>query len=168
MNEKNVIGILGVIGFLIISFTPVIPLMLHNYGIDNVVAIKALVGIFSLICGYAVLYGFFKKEREDTSKREGKLKIRFVLLIVGVLIIILAWFSNIPVWLSNLTGLGETFDFGGETSINGGIGVRIFTSMLTAIGILLCKFSFKREKQVIAKIPQSEYRKAYAGDDDYY
>ena len=169
MNEKNLIGILGCIGFLIISFTPVIPLMLHHYGIESMIAVKAFVGIFSLVCGYAIIYGFFKKERPDGSKKEGKIRIRMIMMMIGIIIILLAWFSNIPVWLSNISGLGETFDFGGETGISGGIGVRIFTSILTAVGILICRFSIKREKQVIAKMAPEErtIRHAYGGEDNY-
>jgi hypothetical protein len=161
MNEKNVIGIIGLIGFAIITFTPVIPLMLNNYGIDNIIYIKAVIGMLSLACGYAIAYGFLFKSDKPPSSKEGKLKVNLILMIIGLILITLAWISNLPQMLADFSGLGETFDFGDDLGMPGGLGVRIFTSLLTVIGVLLIKLSMKRETHVVARLPDSEKTYAY-------
>jgi len=143
--------------------------MLHNYGIDSIFVIKAIIGILSLICGWGVIYGFFKKEQQFKPPKEGRIRIRVVMLLIGIGIVGLAWFSHLPLMLADWTGLSNTFDFGGETGLQGGIGTRIFTSILTALGIIICRFSIKREKQVIAQTMPTEetYRKALERGGEY-
>jgi len=156
MNDRNIIGIVGIVGFAVIALTPIVPIMFQNYAVDNIYIIKAAIGFFSLMCGYAVIYGFFKKESPFPTKKEGKLRLMPIFMIAGVAIIALAWFSNLPQICSDYTGLAKTFSYGGETGLQGGIGVRVFTSILTAVGVLLCRFSFRREKRVIAETKNTE------------
>ena len=84
MNERFLIAVIGVFGFIIIAFTSIVPVMLHQYGIDNAFVVRAAVGVSSLICGYAVLWGFFKKENQIKQKKEGKRHLRPIMLIAGV------------------------------------------------------------------------------------
>ena len=52
MDERIIIAMVSAVGFLIIAFTPIAPLMLHTYDINDVYIVKAFVGVFSLICGF--------------------------------------------------------------------------------------------------------------------
>lgn len=155
MSDRNIVGVISVAGFLIVAATPVIPLLLHNYDLDdNDYFVKAIVGVITLICGYGILWGFFKKENRMPKSKEGKLRIRMVLVILGVVFICLAWFTNLPNWIAENSGFETSFESDGEI-IYGGLGTRIFVSALTAAGVVCLKFSTRREKQVYAKTETS-------------
>ena len=145
MNDRSIVGIIGLVGFLIIALTTTIPVILHIYGIDDVFAIKASVGLLTMLCGYGILWGFFKKESPFKQKKEGKIQLRLIPFFIGLIIIAIAWFSDIPLFLADWTGLSQTFTYDGET-LNGGLGTRLWTSFFTCIGVLLIKFSFYRHK----------------------
>ena len=150
MSDRTIVGFISVAGFVLVAVTPVIPLLLHNYDLDNTYLTKAIVGIVTLICGYGILWGFLKKENKMPKSKEGRLQLHMILLIIGVVAIGLAWFTNLPNWLAVNSGLSETFESNGEI-IYGGLGTRIFVSAITAIGVICLKFSIRREKMVIAK-----------------
>jgi len=166
MNDRVMIGFLGIMGFCVIAITPIIPLMCSSYGIDNIFMIKALIGLLSLVCGYAIVYGFFKRESLAPKTKEGKLTIRWILMLIGIGIVILAWFSNLPQMLAEYAGLASTFDYGESIGLQGGIGVRLFTSALTAAGIILCRISITRESNAKPKNQGAETALGnFMGDD---
>jgi len=144
MDERNIIALISGIAFLFIAFTPVVPVMLNHYGMNNIFLVKAVIGMLTLVCGWGMMWGFFKKQGEEKTKKDGKIRVKPVFLFIGVLIISLSWFTGLPSWLSNISGLETTFDFGTDTGLEGGIGTRIFTSLLTAVGVLFIKFSLRR------------------------
>lgn len=154
MNPKIVVGLTGIIMFAIVSFTPVVPVTLHYYNIDNIFIIKAAIGMLCLLAGYIAIWGFFKSDKAK-QKKSGKLHSRPLMLIVGVIIIALSWFTAVPMHLADLTGLSQTFEFGDDT-LTGGIGTRIFTSALTAFGVLMIRFGFYRD-QTIQRQTEAEY-----------
>ena len=164
MKDRGFIGVISTVGFLLVAFTPIIPLMLHHYSIDNTYIVKASIGVVTLICGYGIYFGFFKKENLLGKSKEGKIRIRIVLLSFGVICICIAWFTGLPNWLADITGLSNTFVYGGEL-INGGLGTRIFVSFLTAIGIILIKMSIIRKKYVFTESDPSvsQYEQALKG-----
>jgi len=165
MNDRNVIGAVSAVGFLLVAFTPVIPLLLHNYDVTNEYLIKASVGMASLVCGYGVLWGFFKSDNKIPKSKEGKVRIRLIFVFLGIICICLAWFTNLPNYLSDETGLDQTFESEGVT-VYGGIGTRIFVSLITGIGVILIKFAVYREKHVIAKAAgpsPGEYERMFEG-----
>ncbi len=155
MNERFLIAVIGVFGFIIIAFTSIVPVMLHQYGIDNAFVVRAAVGVSSLICGYAVLWGFFKKENQIKQKKEGKRHLRPIMLIAGVIFVALAWFTDVPLWIADYTGLSQTFTYSGEI-LQGGLGLRLSTSALTAVGVLFVRFSTYREKEIMTLQRPSE------------
>ena len=166
MNDRVMIGFLGIMGFCVIAITPIIPLMCSSYGIDNIFMIKALIGLLSLVCGYAIVYGFFKRESLAPKTKEGELTIRWILMLIGIGIVILAWFSNLPQMLAEYAGLASTFDYGESTGLQGSIGVRLFTSALTAAGIILCRISITRESNAKPKNQGAETALGnFMGDD---
>ena len=69
-------------------------------------------------------------------------------LIAGIAVICIAWFTDVPLWLSNWSGLNEVFVFSNDI-MEGGFGMRIFLSLFTAIGVLLIKYSTFRDKERI-------------------
>jgi predicted nucleic acid-binding Zn ribbon protein len=168
VNDKSIVGIIGIVGFCVITLTPIVPLTLNNYGVESGAVVKTVIGILSMICGYAILHGFVFKGDNVKMKKEGRMRVRIGILMFGIIIIVLAWLSNIPTWLSDLTGLSDKFDWGNEIGIVGGVGVRIFTSLMSIIGVFLCKLSIKREKHVIAdNVPKNKMAYDYARGEEY-
>lgn len=166
MEERNWIFIISAISFCIIAFTPTVPVMLNHYDMNNIYVIKATIGVLTLLCGWGMLWGFIKDRKEEKPKKEGKLRIRPLFIIIGIIIIALSWFTALPLWLSNATGLETTFDFGADTGLEGGIGTRLFTSGLTAIGVLFIKFSTFRAdpKDDRPEVDEATYQKMLDGD----
>ena len=146
MDERVIIALISAVGFVIIALTPIVPLMLHTYDVDNIYITKAIIGILSLICGYGVVFGLFKKKDQIKQPKEGKLRIKPILLLVGIGIICLSWFTDIPMWCADWSGLSNTFTYNGDL-LNGGIGTRIWVSIFTALGVLLIKLSIKRDDE---------------------
>lgn len=145
MSERLIVSAVGIVGFIFVAFTSVVPVMLHQYGIDNIYIVKAAIGFATLFFGYLVLWGLLKRENRIKIKKDGKRHLRPIVLIAGIVFVALAWFTDVPVWLADYTGLAQTFDYGGEI-LQGGIGLRVMVSALTGLGVLLVKFSVYREK----------------------
>jgi putative Mn2+ efflux pump MntP len=166
MDERNIIAVISLVSFAIVAFTPIVPVMLHHYGMDNIYVIKATIGFLTLLCGMGFVWGFFKKRGEEKKKKEGKLRFRPALIIAGVIVISLAWFTGLPLWLANVSGLETTFDFGTDTGLEGGIGTRLFTSGMTAVGVLLLKFSTFRAQPGHDRpaVDEVTYEKMLEGD----
>ncbi len=162
MNERFLISAIGALGFVLVSLTSVVPVTLHHYGVENIFIVKASIGFLSLICGYAIVWGLFYKEGRVKPQREGKLRIRPLLLIIGILLICTAWFSTIPLLLSDASGLSSTFEYG-EELLQGGLGTRIFVSLFTATGVLLVRFSFYRKKSIEAPLKENEMSQMLEG-----
>jgi cytochrome bd-type quinol oxidase subunit 1 len=143
-------------GFLIVAFTPIVPLLLHTYDIDNEYVIKAIIGVISLICGYGMIWGLYKKENQVKEKKEGKMHVRIITLLIGITIIALAWFTDLPLMVAEYTGLSDTFTHDGET-LKGGLGLRLFTTVFTATGVFMVKYSFYRRKEEPQRIDEYRY-----------
>jgi len=90
VNERILVAMISAASFLIIAFTPIVPLFLYYYDINNVYIIKAVIGLLSLLCGYGIIWGLFKKEGEIKQKKEGKIRIKPILAIAGIIIICIA------------------------------------------------------------------------------
>lgn len=163
-NERLIIASICAAGFLIVAFTPIVPIMLKTYDITNIYIIKATIGLLTLTCGWGVIWSLFRKENEVKTRKEGKLRFRPVLMVAGILLIGVAWFTDVPLWLSDWTGLSTTFSYNGET-LNGGVGLRIWTSVLTGIGIVCLRFSTYREKQFTPKTDEGRYLQMLQGDE---
>jgi len=67
------------------------------------------------------------------------------MLLIGIGVICVAWFTVIPDMMASAAGLSNVLTYKGD-ELTGGIGVRIFTSMLTGIGVLCIRFSTVRRK----------------------
>ena len=150
-----IIAIIAAAGFCVVAFTPAVPLLLNTYEVNNTYIVKAVIGILSLVCGYGVVWSLFKKEDNTKPKREGAFHLRPVFLFIGVIVIIVAWFTDVSLWLSDWSGLSQTFDYGGET-LNGGIGTRIWVSFFTGLGVLFIRFSMYRDKERVIQQPTDE------------
>lgn len=158
MKDSFIISIIGVIGFLLVAFTSIVPVTLNSYEITNVFIVKATVGFLSLICGYMVVWGLFHSEHKVKQPREGKLRLRPLFLVVGIFLICVAWFTNIPLFIAEFTGLSNTFDYGGEL-LQGGIGTRIFVSIFTGFGVLFIRFAWYRRKEYSDHQTEQSYRR---------
>lgn len=162
-----IIAIIAAAGFCVVAFTPAVPLLLNTYDINNMYIIKATIGILSLVCGYGVVWSLFKKEDNDKPKREGAFHLRPIFLFAGVIIIIIAWFTDVSLWMADWSGLSNTFTYNNET-LQGGIGTRIFVSAFTGLGVLLIRFSTYRDKERIhaASADESKYSGMLNKNDD--
>lgn len=144
MAERNIVAVVSVVGFVIVAFTPIVPLLLDSYGINNIYAVKAAIGLISLLCSYGLFWSLFRQSGEKKTKKDGKLHMRPIFLIAGIAVICIAWFTDVPLWISGWTGLNNIYTFQNEV-MEGGLGTRLMVSLLTAAGVLLIRFSTFRD-----------------------
>ncbi len=146
MRERLLIAGVCLLFFLIFAITPVIPILLESYDITNTFAVRAAVGIATLLCSVGFAWSLFSDpEKKNEKNKDGKLHLRLPLVIIGLALILIAWFTNIPLWLSEMSGLDNMFEFGNEI-MEGGLGTRLMTSVFTSIGVICFRFSTFREK----------------------
>jgi len=146
MEERLIIAIASGLAFIIVALTPVVPISLYYYDINNIYITKAMVGLLTLFFGYGVIWALRgKKENTKIKDKDGKMHLRLPLLAIGLVAIGIAWFTTVPDIMASSAGLSNVFTYKGD-ELTGGIGVRIFTSMLTGIGILCIRFSTFRDK----------------------
>ena len=164
-RERTLIAGVCAILFVIFAFTPVIPLLLDTYEIDNTFADRAAVGLATLLCSIGFAWSVFSNPEKRAQKKqmEGKTHIKMYLIFIGIALIAIAWFTNIPLWLSEMTGLDTIFTYSNDT-MEGGVGTRVMTSVFTGIGVLCFRFSTFKEKDSPFE-PLAEYRYQKMMDD---
>ena len=139
--------ITAMVVFLVVAFTPIVSLMLEYYNITDIFIHKTAVGLIVLGAGWIFGKALFNKEDQ---KKEGKLKYKPILIIAGVALIAICWYTELPQMLADYTGTTSLFD--DTTSLP--IGVRLWTSLISLIGILLIKFGIYHQKEVYVMNPQ--------------
>jgi len=174
MQERNIIAIICLVFLLIVAFTPFVPIMLESMGYNNIYVERACVGVLSLTCSWGFIWAVFKKDDIIKPKKEGKLHMAPIFLITGAALVVVAWFTDLPLWITQWTGTDSIVEFSNEV-MTGGLMHRVFTSLLTSAGVLLIRYkAFYREDNVVAEKSLAEreltYRKLYNythGRDDY-
>ena len=142
MNGRIFAIITSMIVFLLVAFTPIVSLMLTHYGVTDAFAIKTVIGLLTLACGYFFVSALLNREREP---KEGERGYRLVPLFVGLAIIMITWYTDLPLWLADWSGVNHYLAGGAKELVP--IGTRIWVSILTLIGILLIKLGFYRTKE---------------------
>jgi O-antigen/teichoic acid export membrane protein len=143
--------ITAMVVFLVIAFTPIVPVMLHYYGNDNVWLAKTLIGLITLGAGMTFAKALFNKEEQ---KKEGKLRIKLVPIIAGAVVIALSWYTGLPEMLADWTGTSQAIEENAAEFVT--VGIRLWTSVLTIIGVFLIRFGFTRQKEVYVKEPKKK------------
>ena len=141
--------------FLVVAFTPVVPVMLHYYGIDNVWAAKTLIGLITLGAGLSFAKAVFNKEDQ---KKEGKLRIKLVPVIIGGILIAVSWYTGLPELLAEWTGTSEVIEENAAEFVT--VGIRLWTSLLTMLGVFIIRFGISRQKEVYVKEPKDKKNNA--------
>jgi amino acid transporter len=142
--------ITAMVVFLVVAFTPIVPLMLGYYGIDNIFIVKTCIGIIVLGAGW--MFGTALFNKDDIKKKEGKLKYKPFMILVGIALIALSWYTSVPEMLSEYTGTSEIV----QENIILPVGIRIWTSILSLIGIIFIKLGIYRQKEVFVMNPKEE------------
>jgi len=142
MNNRLSVIIIAVVIFLTVSFTPIVPLMLQHYGISDIFIIRTVIGLLTLAAGWMFAGAIINSEKE----REGTVHFRLILLIVGVAIVLLAWYTDLSKWVSDFTGTTKYLQETNPVLID--VGHRIWVSLLTLIGVILIKFGVYWQEEV--------------------
>lgn len=173
MQERNIIAIICIVFLLVVAFTPFVPVMLETFGYNNIYVERACVGGLSLLCSWGFIWAVFRKDDIIKPKKEGKLHLKPGFLVAGAALVAIAWFTDLPLWIAQWTGTDTIVEFSNEV-MTGGLMHRVFTSMLTASGVLLIRYkSFYREDNIVAEKSPAEreltYRKLlnYGREDEY-
>lgn len=147
MRERLLIALVCFVLFLVFAITPVIPILLDSYGINNTFADRAAVGIVTLLCSVGFAWSLFSDpENKKEKNKDGKMHLRLYLVLIGFGLILIAWFTNIPLWLSDMLGMNNIFTFSNEV-MEGGLGTRLMTSVFTSVGVICFRFSTFRDKE---------------------
>ena len=152
MNGRIFTIITAMVVFLVVAFTPIVPLMLSNYGIEDILIIKTIIGVLTLAAGYVFASALFN--REDKEKK-GVLHLRLIPLIIGVIIIATSWYTGLPEWIADTTGTNAAMENGGAEELIT-VGVRIWTSVLTLGGITLIRFGIYRKEEIQMVEPKKD------------
>lgn len=133
--------ITAMVVFLIVAFTPIVSLFLEFYGITDIFIHKTAIGIIVLGSGWTFGRALLNKE---PKKKEGKLKLKPIFIIIGVALIAICWYTELPQILAEYTGTTSFFEE--QTTLP--VGVRLWTSFITLIGVLLIKLGVYHQKEV--------------------
>ena len=139
--------------FLAVAFTPLVPLMLEYYGETNIYIAKTIVGLLTLGAGFAFASALLNKEPKP---KEGRLNIKVVPIVAGAAIVAIAWYTDLPQWIADWTGTTSIIGEAYNDLISAG--VRIWTSVLTLIGVFIIKLGIRRKKEVYVKEPKKGER----------
>ena len=137
--------------FLVVAFTPVVPVMLHYYNIENMWIAKTLIGLITLGAGLTFSKALFNKEEQ---KKEGKLRIKLLPVIIGCVLIALSWYTGLAELLADWTGTNQVIEENAAEFVT--VGIRLWTSVLTILGVFIIRFGFSRQKEVYVKDPKEK------------
>lgn len=133
--------ITAMVVFLIVAFTPIVSIMLEHYGITDIFIHKTVIGLIVLAAGWSFIRALLNKE---PVKKDGKLKLKPLFIIAGVALVAICWYTDLPQILAEYTGTTSFFEE--QTSLP--VGVRLWTSLITLIGVLLIKLGIYHQKEV--------------------
>ena len=149
MQGKIFTLITAMVVFLVVAFTPIVSLMLEHYGITDIFIHKTAIGLIILATGLVFGKTLFNKE---DKKKEGKLRYKPIMIAAGTILIGICWYTDLPQMIAEYTGTIELF----EETTSLPVGVRLWTSLITLIGVLLIKFGIYRQKEVYVMNPQQK------------
>jgi len=148
--ERTVVGLIII---LIIAFTPIIAWFVTSLGLNSEdwgkYVIRGLTGVITYIAAVYAISGL--REPKQKVEKEGKVTVHYYMLIAGIAIIAVAWFTDISELLITTFGLQWEFEIGGTVYANTSIPARLFTSLFTFLGALLIKNSIKRKRDAVAQ-----------------
>ena len=143
MNGRLFTIITAMVVFLVVAFTPIVPLMLSHYGYGNELFARTVIGLLTLAAGYAFAVALLNREKKE---RDGSMHLRIIPLLAGVAVVLLAWYTDLPKYLADWTG---TTKYLADTS--GALvpmAVRLWVSILTWMGVLVAKFGIYWQEEV--------------------
>jgi hypothetical protein len=133
--------------------------MLGHYGINDAFIIKTVIGLLTLCCGYFFVSALLNREKKP---KEGVRSLRMVPLLIGAGLILITWYTDLPAYVSSLTGTDRFL--AGNLKELVPIGTRIWVTVLTLSGVLLIKLGFYRED--ISKKEKKRNKKGKGEEDD--
>ena len=134
--------VVAMVVFLLVAFTPIVSLMLQYYGVTDAFLVKTVIGLLTLGCGYFFVSAILNR---DKKPKEGERAYRVIPLLIGAALIMLAWYTDLPSWLAEITGTNHYLATEVKELVP--IGTRIWVSVLTLLGIVLIKVGFYRTKE---------------------
>jgi hypothetical protein len=153
--------ITAMVVFLIVAFTPIVSIFLEYYGITDIFIHKTAIGLIVLGAGWT--FGKALLNREP-AKKEGKLKFKPILIIIGIALVAICWYTELPQLIAEYTGTTSFLDE--QTSLP--VGVRLWTSLITLIGVFLIKLGIYHQKEVYVMNPTSSGKKEEKGNSQIY
>ena len=162
MNGRFFTIVVAMIVFLLVAFTPIVSLMLTNYGVTDAFVVKTFIGLITLGCGYFFVTALLNREKKI---KEGRLAYRIVPMIAGVALIMLAWYTDLPSWISDATGTNGYL--AGSVQELVPVGTRIWVSIFTFLGVLLIKIGiYRKTEEIEAKGKKKKIGKGKTEDDE--
>lgn len=153
--------ITAMVVFLIVAFTPIVSIFLEYYGITDIFIHKTVIGLIVLGAGWSFGKALLNKE---PVKKEGKLKVKPLLIIIGIALIAVCWYTELPQLIAEYTGTTSFLEE--QTSLP--VGVRLWTSLITLIGVFLIKLGIHRQKEVYVMNPATPGKKEEKGYSQIY
>jgi amino acid transporter len=133
--------ITAMVVFLIVAFTPIVSIFLEFYGITEIFIHKTVVGLIVLASGWT--FGKALLNREP-KRKEGKLKLKPIFIIIGIVLIAICWYTELPTMIAEATGTNSLLEE--QTTLP--VGVRLWTSLITLVGVFLIKLGIYHQKEV--------------------
>jgi len=165
--ERLVIGLAAIV---LISFTPIVPWLVTSLGLSSepwfTFVVRMLTGVLSLAAAVYAISGI--REEGERKPKEGKIKINLVVLLIGVIILLVAWLTDLSNWIVTSFGLDISFELGTAAYNNTSIPARFITALFTFLGALCIKKSFTRKKEVVAVSQTPDVHTLYERTRDDY
>jgi hypothetical protein len=143
MNGRLFTIIVAMIVFLVVAFTPIVPLMLTHYGYGNELIARTVIGLLTLGAGYAFAVALLNREPKE---RDGSIHFRIIPMLAGIAVVLLAWYTDLPKYLADWTGTANYFKDTAEALVP--VAVRLWVSILTWIGVIVAKFGIYWQEEV--------------------
>jgi amino acid transporter len=146
--------ITAMVVFLIVAFTPIVPVMLHYYGIQDIWVAKTCIGLITLVAGITFVKALLNREKQN---KDGKFQFKLIFVIIGCAVILVSWYTILPEYLADLTGTSQFIGENNEEFLP--VGIRVWTSLLTLMGVLIIKLGIERQTEVYVKEPKEKKKK---------